>query len=205
MGLDWCLRALDEKKSPLELIGAERMDPNNPKHVAIAREIIDSHVEYIKNSNRHPDDEYEKYWTRTEEEIFKDMAGLVLVDTVPEEVKAVALQSLGSMFSSLSGVEAFRGKRIQLCPLVEENNDDLINRAFEEMDQNQMSDYADALEDCLPSEENLDFDYDKVENELEKDDQYDPPELYLDIKTIKEACAWLRFWSEYPVRMVPWY
>lgn len=206
MGLDWCLKSTENGKSPLEYIGAERCDLSNPKHVEIAKAIIKSHRDNISDSDNL---NYKDHWNQPEAVLLADFAGKVLVDTIDLSKFKEQLPALGNPFSALSGIEAFRGKRVGYCELLPEP---LRNEAYEEMDPGQMLDYAGRLEQHLPTE--LGFDYEATKKKADKyyaekgmfaDTPPDVPEGFWDICTIKEAAAWLRFWAQFPVKMVPWY
>lgn len=179
MGLDWCLNSLEKDKSPLEHIGAERCDLSNDAHVQICNDIIESYRKRYDNKN--------EYWNQDDETLLKEMEGQVLVDTIDKEKYKNALASLGSFFSSLSGVEAFRGKIIEYSPLVPE---DMQNEAFAEMDSEAMLDYADRLRLCI-----RDHELNTDEDERDKESMQD----------VWAAIHWLEFWAQHPVKMVPWY
>jgi len=171
MGLDWCLQSTEEGKSPLEHIGAERCDLSNPKHIEICNDIIRSYRANARND----------YWDRSDKELRQEMEGKILVDTLDTEKNKVALAALGNILSIMTGVEAFRGKMIQYCELVSSH---LVDKAFEEMDSEDMSDYANQLRLCIPNDGSGDAE---------------------EIEILQSACAWLEFWAQFPVRMVPWY
>jgi hypothetical protein len=205
MGLDWCLKAINEDKSPLEFLGAERCDPSNPKHVEICKEIIQSYRDAISNGHRN-DEVFRKHWLQPDEVLIKEMEGNILVPTIDVEklAKEGVLPATGSPFSVLSGIESYRGKRVQYCTLVSEA---LQNAAFEEMYPDRMREYADELEECLPAETSFDYAAEKVKadrlNFLESDPTI--PQAFWDYDTIVSAVQWLRFWAQHPVKMVPWY
>jgi len=173
---------LEKDKSPLEYLGAERCELSNPAHVKICREILKSR----RKAGVAISDSIDTV-EQAEEGLIREMEGQILVDTIDKEKYKDALASLGSFFACLSGVEAFRGKIIQYCPLVPE---DMQNEAFQEMDSEYMLDYADRLRICI-------HDYELNTNDDEKDTE--------SIDDIWEAVHWLEFWAQHPVKMVPWY
>lgn len=183
MGLDWCLKSTKAGVVPLEMLGAERCNPDNPEHLKICRRIIKSHVDNFNDAlwHEHSNEYYKEYWSRSEAEIFEDMKGSILVDTVDTERFKDVLPALGSPFSSMSGVETYRGKRVQYCELIPQ---DLREEAFSDMSNEEMADYANRLEKYIPE---------------------DPDIGIHDRETLVSAVAWLRFWSVHPVRLHAWY
>jgi len=203
MGLDWCLRCDDTDKSPLELLGAERCDLKNEEHVSLVKGIIASYKAALPTHTHLP--AFIEYWSRPEEEIMKDMEGNILTDTIDETIPEIALSSKASPFRSLSGLEAFRGKRVQSSynDLVSEELDEA---SFSELSPKEMLVHAAGLEVCLPPEDEWKDKYDKCFDPDGKiKEGVTPSTRMLDIDDIIAAVKWLRFWADYPVRMVPWY
>lgn len=222
MGLDWCLRRTDnEEASPLELIGAERADLDNVKHREIMDGIIRSHRDQLDQTSL---DHYARYWSRPDDEIYEDMKGQVLVDTIDLEHYKAHLPAFANPFPALSGVEAFRGERVQFCEILP---DDVRGAAFEDRDADSMSDYADQLESYLtPERLELVKLYDEIQAQIDENpDAYEPqgffiwdedkegkidpwadfPEEGWHAVTLRDAVQWLRFWSQFPVKLHAWY
>lgn len=199
MGLDWCLnRTDDEEASPLELLGAEKADLNKSDHLRIMDEIIDSHRETTQNG--HPNKNYKSFWDQSRKELYKEMEGGILVETIPEDMKK-ALPSIGSIFSSISGVESFRGKRIQFCEHLLPTA--VREAAFQDRSPEEMLAYADILETYM---EDVDWEHVKELESSDSEDKQDYfPEVYHEAKAIKDAIEWLRFWAQYPVNLFAWY
>lgn len=210
MGLDWCLKRIDdESASPLECLGAERCDPDNPKHIEICGQIIKSHRDHIVASEKRETElnkDYVEFWSRPDSEIIGDMKGNVLVDTIDMDKFAEILPATGNPFSSMTGIEAFRGKRIGRCDLLPE---ELQCEAYSDMTPEQMRSYADKLEAYDISDESLGFDWEEMKKQASKvgwmDLDTEIPDGYWEISAIREAIVWLRFWSQFPVKLVAWY
>ena len=198
MGLDWCLESLIEGKEPLDFVGAERCDPQNPRHKRICDEIICSHRRASQNGNG--TDSYKAYWNQDDQKLLEEMQGKVMADTVPFDSRPYC-SAWDSPFAMLSGVEAFRGKRIDACSLLPEF---IKVQAYEDRYPDQMREYAEMLESFLP--DSPPFDYDSLTDKIQNRQEYDQvPDLYYDMQVINDATKWLRYWSRHPVKLVAWY
>jgi hypothetical protein len=203
MGLDWCLQSTEKGKSVLEYIGAECCDLSNPAHIDICHGIIKSHRDNIANDGGHA--EYAKYWEQDVHVLLKKMEGQILVDTIDIDKYKEQLPNLGGMFACMSGIESFRGKRIGFCHISEETKE----RAYADMDPDEMLDYANELEEYIPDLNELDFDYTAEKTKADKLGMFEQdksiPEDFWEYNTLKEAVEWLRFWAQYPIKMIAWY
>jgi hypothetical protein len=194
--------------SPLEHLGAKRLDLDVPETVEAFRSIYDS---YQSSTNPH--------WLRPFEDVAAEHVGSVLVNTLPDTTKIA--HNLGNPFAVLSGYESFRGKRLQFCELP----DEVVEQAFQDMDPDAMLAYADTLEQHFnpliyaeylgryealrdltddgflgrtakePTEQPV---VEELERTLEESDFY----IH---RTLTEAIQWLRFWAEAGFSMHAWY
>jgi hypothetical protein len=214
-------------QSPMEALGALRLDANNDDAAMDAfRKIYENHRKMIDEMSpevRGLHGNYAGYWNRPFEEVVKDADGSIMVDTVPKENLDLIRHNLCNPFATSSGFESFRGKRIQYCEIVPK---DLVDEAFLEHDPEQMLDYAKRL-DCLIDKELINRMMPKYQRYLEisedhflesaakpgHEDEFellnqllwDKQSKFGENLTVHEAVHWLRFWAERGFSMWPWY
>lgn len=118
-------------------------------------------------------------------------------------------EGIGRITGMLTGPESFRGKIVAYARDI--IGDNLADRAYQDMDPDDMEDYADALAEAVESwrndnEEKINLYMDLI-GRLETDHSADP-DVGQAIDTchdIGHAVTWLRFWAKHEFSMHAWY
>jgi len=188
MGLDWLLKAKVKdgtEVSPMEELGAIRLDGANPLAVEAFRRIYESHQEGAATRlKENAADAYGLYWTRPFDEVLAEAAkdrpvlGNTLPDPLPADL-AAGLPEFGASF--LCGPVDFRGKAVAYCSCLPE---ELQNRAFDDMEPAEMVEFAHEIEAVLA-----------------RSPTADPEERSI----LQAAVKWLTFWGNRSFGLDAWY
>ena len=226
MGLDWVIKSNVSGKDIWELVGGERVNLNNPSHLAILRKIIA--VRRTCSQERSPPDtsrclmcqareaeEFDEHWAQHETVHFRYMSKGYIITNVSADLLARTddmriRTEFGFAWNDLQ--PQFRGKR--LLGLLDLLGREIYDRAYEETDSAGMLTYANQLESRLPTNERLGYDFAEMLERCERekhqmtsaptsDEPGDFPESFWEAMAIQDAVIWLRFWAQYDVRMVP--
>lgn len=207
-------------ETPLESVGAKRLDLNDPETVEAFRQIWQSYQEPVAKQDGDP--RFLAHWGRPFDMVVVEHVGEILVNMVDPDGEAMIAHNRGNPFAHMSGMESFRGKRVQYCELIPE---ELQNEAFtDEMPPKAMLDYANRLEEYLDREV-----YDGLKAKAKRyreisieswidikpkpgyEDEFNAikeelkAKAYWDMETLDEAIHWLRFWAERGFTMRAWY
>lgn len=202
-------------KKPCSVVGAPKMK-DRPTFEADIREYVEKRKADAEEEakNKHPNRGYIDYWrSRTVEAEMEDAADKWDCENCPLLKELQGADSTGSFFLGVTVSSCdFRGKVIGQDDVIAI---DLQEEAYNEMEPNEMLDYADRLEeeiDRLREEGHLTkVPYDEYSREYDADDfplkdpkmseeEYEKS-LHWREENIRRAIHWLRTCAKYGIRM----
>jgi len=201
-------------KSPCSVVGAPKMK-DRPTFEADIREYVERRKAEAEEAEKegHPNKQFIEYWkNRTVEEEMKKAADKWDCENCPLLKELQGTDSTDSFFLGVTVSSCdFRGKVIGSDEAISE---ELRDKAYEEMEPNEMLDYADELEDEIERlrEEGLleKVPYEQYSREYDEDpfplkppkmsrDEYEKS-LHWREENIRKAIHWLRTCAKYGIR-----
>lgn len=197
MGLDWQVMCEEYGKTPFDLIGGEKYRPSWERHRERGKGIIEMYKQALRNNELAPF--HAMYWSKDENELLTNFHDMVFVETISPDLYSFC-PPWDPKHTVLTAFDWSDGRRIQYSELIPSS---IQLQAYESKDTEEMMEYADLLESCLPSKMPFNYEKAKARIDVARENQMYPKyhKMYSDVKTIKDASQWLRFWAKYPVRL----
>src|SRR5690606_25449138 len=183
MGLDWQVMSEEYGKTPFDFFGGEKYRPYCERHRTRCQGIVEMYKQALGNNELAPF--HTMYWSKDRSELLTNFQDTVIIESVPASLYQFC-PPWDPWPTVLSAFHWFDGRRIQYSELIPSS---IQLQAYESKDTEEMKEYADLLESCLPSKMPFNYEKAKAKIDVARENQMYPRyhKMYSDVKTIKDA------------------